>query len=63
VVIGDQLATDGILAQRLGYTFIQIDQPARVPIGPRLMAAVGRLMQPLLFTKPHPPSPPPQGGA
>ena len=55
--IGDQLATDGILARRLGYTFIQIDQPAGVPAGPRLMAAAGRRVQPLLFTKPRPPSP------
>jgi hypothetical protein len=52
VVIGDQVATDGILARRLGYTFIQLDQRAEVPVGPRLLAAGGRLMQPLLFTDP-----------
>lgn len=56
VVIGDQVATDGILARRLGYAFIQVDRPAGVPAGARLMAAAGRLVQPLLFTNP-PPSP------
>lgn len=52
VVIGDQVATDGILARRLGYPFIRVDRPARVPPGARLMAAVGRLVRPLLFTNP-----------
>ena len=51
VVIGDQVATDGILARRLGYAFIQFDPPPGVPVGPRLMAAAGRLVQPLLFTE------------
>ena len=49
-VIGDQVATDGILARRLGYAFIQFDPPPGIPVGPRLMAAAGRLVQPLLFT-------------
>lgn len=52
VVIGDQVATDGILARRLGYAFIQIDRPAGAPVGPRLMAAGGRVVQRLLFTDP-----------
>jgi predicted HAD superfamily phosphohydrolase YqeG len=52
VVIGDQVATDGILARRLGYAFIRVDRPARVPPGARLMAAAGRLVRPLLFTNP-----------
>ena len=51
MVIGDQVATDGILARRLGYAFIQFDPPPGIPVGPRLMAAAGRLVQPLLFTK------------
>ena len=51
VVIGDQVGTDGILARRLGYAFIQFDPPAGRPVGPRLMAAAGRLVQPLLFTE------------
>jgi len=50
-VIGDQVATDGILARRLDYAFIQLDPPAETPVGPRLMAAAGRLVQPLLFTE------------
>ena len=52
VVVGDQVATDGILARRLGYAFIQVDQPAGIPVRPRLMAAAGRLVEPLLFTSP-----------
>ena len=51
VVIGDQVATDGILARRLGYAFIQFSPPTGIPAGPRVMAAAGRLMRPLLFTK------------
>ena len=52
VVIGDQVATDGILARRLGYTFILFDpQLAEVPAGPRLMGAAGRIVRPLMFTR------------
>jgi predicted HAD superfamily phosphohydrolase YqeG len=52
VVIGDQVATDGILARRLGYTFLLFDpQLTEVPPGPRLMGAWGRLVRPLLFTR------------
>jgi predicted HAD superfamily phosphohydrolase YqeG len=53
VVIGDQIATDGLLARRLGYAFVQY-QPLRagVPAGPRLMTAAGRLIRPLVFTQP-----------
>ena len=51
VVIGDQVPTDGLLARRLGYTFIQIGWPAGVPMGTRVMGAGGRLLRPLLFTK------------
>ena len=52
VVIGDQVATDGILARRLGYTFVLVDHALPgVPAGPRLMAALGRLARPLLFTR------------
>jgi predicted HAD superfamily phosphohydrolase YqeG len=53
VVIGDQVATDGILARRLGYAFVQYRPPLdRLPAGPRLMDRVGRLVRPLLFTRP-----------
>ena len=52
VVIGDQVATDGILARRLGYAFVLFDpQLAGVPAGPRLMGAAGRLVRPLLFSQ------------
>jgi hypothetical protein len=54
MVIGDQTATDGILAYRLGYTYVQYCQPmAGVPAGPRLMYGLGLLVQPLLFTGPR----------
>ena len=54
VVIGDQLATDGVLARRLGYAFLQYrpDQGS-LPPGPRLMDWGGRLVRPLLFARPH----------
>ena len=52
MVIGDQVATDGILARRLGYAFVLFDTPRTgAPAGPRLMAAGGRLVRPLLFTR------------
>jgi len=54
MVIGDQVATDGILARRLGYAFVLFDPRLRtVPLGPRLMDAGGRLLRPLLFTGPE----------
>jgi hypothetical protein len=54
VVIGDQLATDGALARRLGYAFLQYhpDQ-GRLPAGPLLMDRLGRLVRPMLFARPH----------
>jgi hypothetical protein len=52
MVIGDQIATDGILARRLGYVFVQYRPPlGRVPAGPRLMDRFGQLVRPLLFTR------------
>jgi hypothetical protein len=52
VVIGDQVATDGVLAWRLGHTFLHYTpQLPGVPLGPRLMRQVGRPLQPLLFRK------------
>ncbi|MGO8958245.1 MAG: hypothetical protein ACLQFR_12875 [Streptosporangiaceae bacterium] len=49
VVIGDQPATDGILAHRLGYTFLHYSPPLTdAPIGPRLMHYCGRLVLPFL---------------
>lgn len=52
MVIGDQVATDGILARRLGYAFVLVDQQmAGVPAGPRLLGAAGRLVRPLMFSR------------
>jgi predicted HAD superfamily phosphohydrolase YqeG len=52
VVIGDQIATDGLLARRLGYTFLDYRPPGiHVPWGPRLMNYGGRLARPLIFTR------------
>ena len=50
VVIGDQIATDGVLAWRLGYTFLHYAPDAAVvPLGPRMMAGLGRPLRRLLF--------------
>lgn len=50
-VIGDQVATDGLLAVRLGYTFLQWSPGLTgVPMGPRIMRLLGRLARPLFFT-------------
>lgn len=52
VVIGDQVATDGILARRLGYGFVLYGPGLHgIPRAPRLMGACGRLVRPLFFTR------------
>lgn len=52
-VIGDQVATDGILARRLGYAFVEYrPRLETVPAGPRLMGRLGALVRPLVFTRP-----------
>jgi predicted HAD superfamily phosphohydrolase YqeG len=50
VVVGDQIATDGLLARRIGYTFLHF-QPQRegMPAGPRLLSGCGAALRPLLF--------------
>jgi predicted HAD superfamily phosphohydrolase YqeG len=49
VVIGDQAATDGILARRLGYTFLHYTPVLTdIPFGPRVMRHCGRLVLPFL---------------
>lgn len=54
VVIGDQVATDGVLARRLGYAFLHYCPPlADVPIGPRFLRYCGWLMLPFLFRRPR----------
>jgi predicted HAD superfamily phosphohydrolase YqeG len=58
-VIGDQVATDGLLARRLGYTFLQWSPPlAGVPLRPRLLGLLGRLAWPLFRGRPGGTSPP-----
>jgi len=50
-VVGDQMATDGILARRLGYTYLECRPPDDLPLGPRMMHGLGSLVRPLLFTR------------
>lgn len=51
-VIGDQIPTDGLLARRLGYTFLHWSPPLTgVPLRPRLMHLLGRVTRPLLFSE------------
>jgi predicted HAD superfamily phosphohydrolase YqeG len=51
-VIGDQVPTDGLLAYRLGFTFLHWDpRLTGVPVGPRLMGLLGRLARPLFFPR------------
>ena len=50
VVIGDQVATDGLLARRIGYTFLHYWPPGfHLPWGPRLLHYGGRAVRPLVF--------------
>ena len=50
VVIGDQAATDGLLARRLGYAFLHYCPTLpRIPRGPRLMRQLGRPVEALVF--------------
>ncbi len=49
-VVGDQVATDAVLARRLGYAFVHYTPDMHnVPLGPRLMRQVGRPIKQLLF--------------
>jgi predicted HAD superfamily phosphohydrolase YqeG len=50
VVVGDQVPTDGVLAVRIGFTFLQFrPTPRSMPPGPRLLFACGETLRPLLF--------------
>jgi predicted HAD superfamily phosphohydrolase YqeG len=52
-VAGDQLPTDGILAYRLGFTFLHYaPELAGVPLGPGLMHRWGGVVRPVLFRRP-----------
>ena len=54
MVIGDQLATDGALARRLGYAFLQYHPDlGGLPAGPRLMDWCGQALRPMLFARPR----------
>ena len=56
-VIGDQVPTDGLLARRLGYTFLYWSpRLTGVPLGPRLMHRLGLVALPLLFKENKPPA-------
>jgi hypothetical protein len=51
-VAGDQLPTDGVLAYRLGFTFLHYaPELAGVPPGPALMHRWGELVRPVLFRR------------
>jgi predicted HAD superfamily phosphohydrolase YqeG len=50
VVVGDQIATDGLLARRIGYSFLHFRPPRQdQPAGPRLLDGCGEALRPLLF--------------
>jgi predicted HAD superfamily phosphohydrolase YqeG len=52
VVVGDQVATDGVLARRLRYSLVHYAPDLdRVPLGPRVMRQVGRVILPLLLLR------------
>jgi predicted HAD superfamily phosphohydrolase YqeG len=51
VVIGDLLCLDGLLAARLGCDFAWIKSPIRGPAWPRFLAAVDRVLAPLLLRR------------
>lgn len=52
-VVGDQVATDGLPAWRLGYTFVRYAPSLPdAPPGPRVLARLGRLVKPLIFRRP-----------
>jgi predicted HAD superfamily phosphohydrolase YqeG len=54
VVVGDQIATDGVLAWRLGYAFVHFRPPrGSMPAGPAVLYGGGRLLRPLLFRRPE----------
>lgn len=53
VVIGDQVATDGLLAWRLGFSFIHYCPVGGRPLGPRLMGMVGTPLRRILFVRDH----------
>ena len=59
VVVGDQVLTDGLLAARLGATWIQlaITEGRAEPLWPRLLRALGRVVALFAFESAHPANP------
>jgi predicted HAD superfamily phosphohydrolase YqeG len=56
-VIGDQVLTDGLLARRLGYTFLHYRPPMTgAPIRPQLLQVLGRPARRPLFGRRRSPS-------
>lgn len=52
VLIGDQVATDGLLAHRIGYTFVHYRPPPEGrPAGPALLSDLGEVIRPLFFRR------------
>jgi hypothetical protein len=49
VLVGDQVATDGVLAWRLGYAFAHARHGQTLPWGPRAMRLLGRPLLRLIF--------------
>jgi hypothetical protein len=50
VLVGDQLATDGVLAWRLGFAFAHVHhRGTRLPRGPAALGQLGRPLRRLLF--------------
>ena len=50
MVVGDQLATDGVLAWRLGFAFAYVRHPeTRHPWGPAVLRQLSRPLRRLLF--------------
>lgn len=53
-LVGDQIATDGLLAWRLGFAFGHLLPGADgAPLGPRAMRLVGMPLAPLIFARGH----------
>jgi predicted HAD superfamily phosphohydrolase YqeG len=49
-VVGDQILTDGMLARRLGFTFLHCAPSlASIPLRPQLLNRIGSLLRPVLF--------------
>ena len=49
VVIGDQIFTDGLLAVRLGASFVHVDAGVTMPAWPRVQRLLGRSIQHVIF--------------